>query len=515
MSVTRLGVAAIFLSSVMLVAVLGGCASQTVKKGDGGSDAVIGDMSPDQMSPDQMSPDQMLPDQQLVRDVASDVSAGLFLSAGAGSVDITPALGVPLGGFGGAPRRVFDWVTIPAHLAAIVGACYDPTPGDVAALFAPSTGKRDPLTAKALVLDNGRTKAAIVKVDAIGVSRKMRQDVEAVALSLGIPKENLIVAATHTHSGSGAVSNEMLWQIVAMDCFDPSTYATLLGGIVKALKQADAARRPAAFGVGSVDVLGVTRNRAGQAKVDPELGLFKVVDATTGDPIAALVNLAIHGTCFGSSNMKFSADVMGYIERDLEADLGAGIAIFTNGAEGDVAPAHGGESGAVTIGAKVATASGTLWKTIATRPTLEIEGSLALRAMPSPTVSGCMPLFGDGKSLCDYLGPVQLPVATWLPQALPFGALRLGDVALATIPGELVTELGLKLKAKGKALGFKHTFVVGLANEHVGYIATKAMFQDGTSYEAQTTLYGENMGLLVLDAAETRLKAVQSGPPSP
>ncbi len=440
----------------------------------------------------------------------------LELTAGAASAEITPPIGAPLGGYGGAPRRVFDLVTIPAHLAAIIGNCYDPTPGTIASLFAPSTGKHDPITAKALVLDNGATKAAIVKIDAVGVSRGLRADVEKAAQALGIPKQNLIVAATHTHSGPGAVSNETLWQLIALDCLHQGTYDMVLKGITDALKAADLARKPAAFGVGSTTQKGVSKNRANQPTVDEELGLLKIVDATTQAPIAAVMNFAIHGTCLGASNMEFSADVMGYAERELEKKLGKGVVVFTNGAEGDVTPAQGGFAGAASIGGTLATTSETLWKTIATKRELEIAGSLAFKQMPTPTISGCLPLFGDGKSLCDYLGPIQLPIANWLASDLPFGALRLGNVALATVPGEPVTAIGFSIKNKGKALGYAHTFVVGLANEHMGYIATKAMVQANVEYEAQMTLYGENTGQIVINAAEQHLKAVlPATPPSP
>lgn len=467
------------------------------------------DVGADQSAPD-LGPDSAPPD------LEADSGGALALSAGAASVDITPAIGVPLGGFGGAPRRVFDLATIPAHVAAIFGNCYDPSPGNVAALFAPSTGKHDPLTAKSLVLDNGQTKAAIIKVDAIGLSRTMRTDVEAVAVTLGIPKENLLIVATHTHSGTGAVSDELMWQMIAMDCFHAQTYQTLLKGITDSLKQANAELKPAKLGVGTVDEKTVSQNRADMPGIyDPQLGVFKVVDAASGAPIAALLNFAIHGTCLGASNMEYSADVMGYTERALETRLGGGVAIFMNGAEGDVSPSKGGHAGAQAIGDTLSLAADTLWKTLPVERELSIAGTLSMVQMPAPQVSACLPLFGDGKSLCDYLGSsISLPIAQWLHTSLPFGALRLGDVVFAAVPGEAVTQVGWAIKDKGKALGFRYTFVAGLANEHMGYIATNAMMLAGTSYESQSTLYGPNTDSVVINAADAALKKVVP-PPQP
>ena len=179
-------------------------------------DGTVADLAPLDLAADLAIPDVSPPD-LAPPDSATDSGAALVLKAGAATVDITPGAGVPLGGFGAAPRRVITAATIPAHLAAALGVCYDPSPGTAASLFAPNAGKRDPITARALVLDNGKTMAAFIKIDAIGVSRKLRDDLEATAKSLGIPREHLIVSATHTHGGPGAVSEQKIWELIAID----------------------------------------------------------------------------------------------------------------------------------------------------------------------------------------------------------------------------------------------------------------------------------------------------------
>jgi ribosomal protein S18 acetylase RimI-like enzyme len=50
---------------------------------------------------------------------------------------------------------------------------------------------------------------------------------------------------------------------------------------------------------------------------------------------------------------------------------------------------------------------------------------------------------------------------TWLQ------AIVLGDVALACVPGEMFAKLGLEIRRRSP---FRHTFVVGLANDEIGYI---------------------------------------------
>jgi hypothetical protein len=469
----------------------------------------------DAASPDAAPPADLAPDSTPPADAqAPDVAVAPRLKAGAASVDVTPTQkGVPLGGFGGEPRRKFTLLNIPAHLSAALGNCYDPAPGDAASLFEPSQGKHDPITAKALVLDNGQTKAAVVKIDAIGIDRTMRDELEQAAKGLGIPAENLIVTATHTHSGPGAVTHHKLFALVAMDCLHDPTYQAMLAGVKQALTQADAALQPARIGIGSVQELSVSKNRMGRPGVfDPTLGLIKVVASKADKPIAALMNFAVHGTCLGASNMQFSADLMGYAERDLEKKLGGGVALFVNGTEGDVAPSQGGLTGAAALGGILADSTGKLWQTLATKPWIEIQGKLEDVQMPKASVKGCLELFGAGKTLCDYIPGLKLPLDGFMQKELPFGALRLDDVVIATIPGEAITDIGQEIKKAGKADGFRLTLLFGLANDHMGYVVTKDLYAtDG--YEPNSTMYGESTGTIVVNAATKVIGAVKPAAP--
>ena len=53
---------------------------------------------------------------------------------------------------------------------------------------------------------------------------------------------------------------------------------------------------------------------------------------------------------------------------------------------------------------------------------------------------------------------------------------KLGDLALVGLPGEMFCEFGLEIKEKSPA---KHTIVVGLANDAIGYIPTIEAFAQG------------------------------------
>ena len=88
-----------------------------------------------------------------------------------------------------------------------------------------------------------------------------------------------------------------------------------------------------------------------------------------------------------------------------------------------------------------------------------------------------------------------------VPQAAPLLALRLGDRLLATIPGEMTTEMGRRLRAAvGAAVagaGVRKVLVAGLANEYLYYWTTPEEYQ-AQHYEGGSTLYGPYAGNLLL-----------------
>jgi hypothetical protein len=211
--------------------------------------------------------------------------------------------------------------------------------------------------------------------------------------------------------------------------------------------------------------------------------------------------------------MLFSADVMGYAEAAIEKKLGGGVAIFTNGAEGDVSPAEKGFAGAQKLGTLLAETVQGLWQNTATKETVQIHGTYSDLVAPDPLLNGCLAVPGTSKSLCEMIPGLQLalPFQGWMQKILPFSAIRFDDVVFAAVPGEPTTDVGLAIKQAGQDLGYRYTFVVGLANDYMGYVTTEAEYQRG-EYEAQATLYGPKTGDYVVDSVVKQLVAVKHTP---
>ncbi|MEO8498253.1 MAG: hypothetical protein ABI614_24575, partial [Planctomycetota bacterium] len=83
--------------------------------------------------------------------------------------------------------------------------------------------------------------------------------------------------------------------------------------------------------------------------------------------------------------------------------------------------------------------------------------------------------------------------------SIPLQAVRIGDLAIAAIPFEVFTEIGLEIKAKSP---FKDTFTIELANDSHGYLPTPRQHELG-GYE---TWMGTNR--VQLDASEQITKVI-------
>ena len=107
-----------------------------------------------------------------------------------------------------------------------------------------ATGAHDPLHARCLVLDDGKTQLAIVVVDSCMVPRELMDAAKAKASAkTGIPVDNMLISATHTHT---APSSTGVFQSDA----DKGYVAFLTGKIAEGIEKAHAARVPAEAGWG-------------------------------------------------------------------------------------------------------------------------------------------------------------------------------------------------------------------------------------------------------------------------
>jgi hypothetical protein len=197
------------------------------------------------------------------------------------------------------------------------------------------TGVLDPIYVRSVVLDNGRTRAALVAIDAGGMPTDLYQKVSArAAAELKIPANQLLMSASHTHSVPFRL--------------DGSVEEIIL----RSLRESVARLQPArvAWGTG-MSYINVNRDRVDpktsrwwegpnyEGTSDKTVAVVRI-ETPAGAPIAVYYNYAVHGVITGTLDM-ISGDIPGAASRYVEESLGDGaVALWTSGAAGDQNPIY-------------------------------------------------------------------------------------------------------------------------------------------------------------------------------
>ena len=400
----------------------------------------------------------------------------LALTAGASSLAVELPAGVPLAGYGSMPRRAW----IPDFLGRHPYAFW----------FNPSTGVHDPPRVRALALESGNARVLWLSVDLVGVDPALVAELRARLARTDAPPPVVIVSASHTHSGPGAYAHSAFWAFVAADRGSPVVRKSILDIMEGAAREAWKRREPARVVAGKGTVTGIATSRLDQP-LDPELGVLKVT-AMDGRGLALVWNYAIHGTALGHGNFQISGDLMGEASARLERETGVPV-LFVNGAAGDVSPIGRGWPGVESIGSTLAASALATWSALppGRDGTLGIAESRVALPDPGLSVRNCV-----GRWM--PRGP-RVGLAGALASSAAMTAVRIGETAWVTVPGELQTRLGLDIKAAGHG-HFEQTFVAGYSNDYLGYFLT-AKDYERPSYVACGSFYGETGGTIVRDAA--------------
>jgi hypothetical protein len=352
-----------------------------------------------------------------------------------------------------------------------------------------STGAHDDLFVRALVLESGLRALAMVSVDVLALGADLVCSAAArIAARLPIAAGDILVAATHTHSGPLVLRTFFNGDQTP----DPAYLNRLSLAIEHAVVESWRDRFTARLGLGSCQVEGAGVNRRDPAApVDREAALLRI-DDTAGTPRGVLVNYGCHATLLGFDNLLVTADFPGQTVAALEHALGPGaFALFFNGAEGNVSVHHSSELNllgvptpgrtferAAEIGQRVANAVLAVLPSISTEPDPELgvrHQPLEFAGRNFPPATG---IYAEIAVSCTRLlqemgGRVPFPLQ----------ALRIGRALFIAAPGELFTETSLELKRRLAG----PVFLIGLANGYYGYIPTTAAFAEG-GYESSVAL---------------------------
>jgi hypothetical protein len=365
--------------------------------------------------------------------------------------------------------------------------------GDRHALL--SQGILDPMMAKAVVIDVGASKLAIVGMD---MGRSPRPDStekirKAVLERAGV--NYVMLVGSHTHHGPvlelkdepGKGQGKYDDAVKYVGWLDDQ----LIDCIVEAAKNVQDAR----VGWGSKDV---TYNRNRHTKIepkprDPELAVIRI-DDTSGKPIAILVNFAAHPTNIPGELLKFSPDYPGPLKKVVEEEMDTFCA-FLQGAAGDIScnkpeDADDYEKFGALLGREV----------------VEIAKGIETAAPASPSIQSIDQDF-EFDSRIDFSNKmiVQMFRVAFFPELANAAVddvagnkirthltttLINGELALVGASGEFFCNHSVRLKERSRA---KKTLFLGYCNGHNMYFPTIEAAAEG-GYGGDATVSWVSIG---------------------
>ncbi|NSW54401.1 MAG: hypothetical protein HPY44_00190 [Armatimonadetes bacterium] len=450
------------------------------------------------------------------------------LTAGLASCDITPPVGSPMAGYGARDHGCESVET--------------------------------PLIARALVLENSGSYAALICADLISTHRELTTSIrESVAEQTDIPAEAIIVCGSHTHWGpeirpSGYMPRALREAIPQpyLDCLA----RTLAGCAVEAWRR----RQPAWAGAGAAlaDGISFSRRPVGtdgkvvmslvlqpqQAAVaaregltlwrawrkggdggprlspplkeldglragvsDPEAPLLKVV-GPDAKPLAGLANFACHPVVGGEGNFyAISPDYPGEARRAFEPVVGAPL-VFSLGCAGNQVPAWRGGDSRERVGRSLGAALTRAWYQIrdCTRdaPVATAVENVTLPLKPLPDLEEARAALAacedpESPAACGHRQQVAMAEKYQGASGIEtqVWACRIGDWAAVALPGEIMVEIGLQIKQHSP---FVSTAVISCAYDSIGYVSTDKAHDEG-GYEPEWSPAGVGAERALVDAA--------------
>ncbi len=449
------------------------------------------------------------------------------MKCGFAKVDVTPSLGTPLCG----------------QLTAL-----------------PATGIESPLYTSAMYLDDGVRKLAFVSCDILFVTNEMASE---IALEADV--DDVIICATHTHSGPATV------EIFGGNA-DNTYLKKLKAGIMESIVLASGNMQDAILKYSNGKLPGLAFNRrfimkngtieTHPLKNDPDIVKAEGPDSedinviwaetVNGKITGGIVTFGCHATVLERNNTLISSDFPGKVKKYLETEIG-GTFLFMQGACGNICQVNPRNTSCRETGIdwakKMGDAIGEEVKDIIISNNYLLNGNINIfsktinlprRIIPlellewanhhdnSGAAPPCLSDYGSesygqlppGKvSLAElfetsfwqdfYADEIKTLHRSYLKQSyLPFTikVIIIGELAIVTLPCELFIEWQNKIIENSP---FSHTIVTELANGWNGYVPTREAFSRKGGYETRevtSSMLAPEAGEIIYDAVLKILK---------
>jgi hypothetical protein len=396
----------------------------------------------------------------------------------------------------------------------------------------PSDDILDELYAKALVLNDGNTTIAIVSADLLytpleEITNPVRQIIKE---KTGICEQNVLICATHTHSGPEVFTRSKHGpdKEVPTSKIDQNYLQTLIKKIADTVLIAHKNMQEVRIGMAKGQVPEIVYNRRprtgdGSVKmaftlpseviatqkvkrgsddsvrvtfdythedeklefgpIDPDVCVLRVEDVN-GGIVGSLVNFGCHPVCiYPYLNTSISADYPAYATGVVEKVEG-GICLFTLGLAGNIVPVRRGVKPRQQIGKALGAEAFKRLQLVNT------TGSVTLKALTkeikfptkkAPSSNGK----GDDNKTIEYV-------------RTEIQVLRLGDIYILGLPGEVLVEVGLDIKRK---TGLENLFITTVSNDTIGYVCHSRAYEEEGYESGSGTNLAKGAGEIMTEKA--------------
>jgi neutral ceramidase len=403
-----------------------------------------------------------------------------------------------------------------------------------------ASGIIDPLFVRTLAIGLGGSIAVVATVDLCMLPRIwVDESIDRVWKSCKIPRGNILVSCTHTHTGP------VTQRLVSPGDLDPGYREHVIRCIGDSVELACRRLVPARVGVSERRAQGLAFNRrlldvsgrvttfkpdtyaASAQPAGPVNNFIRLLhfEDDKGKPIATIVNFGLHPDTMEGTEI--SADFPGVLAASLVQMLAGAEVLFLNGPCGDINhldPHHPCEpykrDNAIRIGENLAQESSRAienlrWVEPKTLRSGRKSVSLAIRVPSTEQIENARHIVNS------HVGTPTRPFAraqALLDTAAQAGetfaaevsAITLGEIALIGLPGEMFTAWGISIRSSSP---FRFNLISGVTNDYIGYIPTREAFPQG-GYETEfgrASFAEESAGEKLIDAAQRLLRSLERG----
>ncbi|WP_132913358.1 neutral/alkaline ceramidase [Pseudomonas aeruginosa] len=337
-------------------------------------------------------------------------------------------------------------------------------------------------------------------------------------------ENNVMLAATHTHSGPGGFSHYAMYNLSVLG-FQEKTFNAIVDGIVRSIERAQARLQPGRLFYGSGELRNASRNRsllshlknpdiAGyEDGIDPQMSVLSFVDAN-GELAGAISWFPVHSTSMTNANHLISPDNKGYASYHWEHDVSRKsgfVAAFAQTNAGNLSPNLNLKPGSGPFDnefdntREIGLRQFAKAYEIAGQAQEEVLGELDSRfRFVDFTRLPIRPEFTDGqpRQLCTVQCQAEKTILAdtgnkkpypWTPTVLPIQMFRIGQLELLGAPAEFTVMAGVRIRravqAASEAAGIRHVVFNGYANAYASYVTTREEYA-AQEYEGGSTLYG-------------------------